>query len=553
MRQSRFGVPLKVTPQSARSTLVFEPTGGVNKTQPTSDLPLGVSPDSENWITRNGYLEKRGTLASRSTQSFSPVAPILGGMEAVDVTGNSYPFASYATRPVWYSAGSWSRASYVSSYGISAPPSVSSGTYWDMCQVYYDQRDENIVVMASQSHQTLFCWQSGTTVFSLLTGAPAARAVAAFDSFLLAGNVLEGSNNFVQRIIWTDRGSVSSWTGGLSGFQDCIDMKGPITRLHPHDNQVVAFSDQEVWYGRRLAFPSTFDFQPLDRTVGCPYPWTLAETRLGLVWLGKDWNVYALAKGEVSARRIGDAIQPMIKVEIDLPERATACYNRQTDQYELWYPIAGGNGRPQRGMFLDLGSGAWMPQKLDTNHDVTRVWGGTLGTGSSATLWSTWSAAQLSWNQVQGSWQQQFGVTNTGPLAVYAGNSNGTLLIFSASGTSDGNGDSEGPNPGSFTTMRAYWRSGGLVGGEPDRLKRIVEARLDYQADSASSLSVRVSADQGATWEGGEALALGTTSTLSQQDAYVDVNSRYPMVELSSDVGRPRISRVWAMMRLEGR
>ena len=128
MRYSLFGIPLRVTPQSQRSTLVFEPTGGVNTTQPVSDLPPGVSPDSENFITRQGFLVKRGTLASRSTQSFSPVAPILGGMEAVDVTGNSYPFASYATRPVWYSAGSWSRASYVSSFGISAPPSVSSGS-----------------------------------------------------------------------------------------------------------------------------------------------------------------------------------------------------------------------------------------------------------------------------------------------------------------------------------------------------------------------------------------------------------------------------------------
>jgi hypothetical protein len=77
--------------------------------------------------------------------------------------------------------------------------------------------------------------------------------------------------------------------------------------------------------------------------------------------------------------------------------------------------------------------------------------------------------------------------------------------------------------------------------------------RLDFQADSASSLSVQVSGDQGATFEGGEALALGTTSTLSQQDAYVDISSRYPVVRLSSSVGRPRISRVWASMRLEGR
>lgn len=543
MRQTRFGITPQVGITSKRTTVVMDPVGGVNYTQPPSDLPLGQASLSENWITRFGYLEKRGMLASRSTQSVNPGTPILGGLEVTDVAGNAYPWASYATRPVWYSVGSWSVASYVSAWGVDAVPSNSSGTYWDACQVYYAKRDENIVVFAADSYQTLYCQQSGTTVFSTLTEAPMAKRVTSFDNFLIAANISQDSV-FVQRVQWSDRGSADSWgfvAGSLAGFADLLDMKGAITRVVPHDNVVLVFSDQEVWAGRRQDFPNTFDFQPLDRTVGAPYPWTVAEGRLGIFWLGKDWNVYLLPKGEVQARRIGDAVQPMIQREIDLPERATACYNRYTDQYECWYPVQGGNGRPQKAVFFDCQTGAWSPQVVDPSLDVTRVWQGTLGTGSASTTWSG-ASGLLTWGSVTGSWAGQFGVTNTGPLAVYAGTSGGTLYTFSGSATSDAG-----------ITVGARWRSGALHGGEPERSKTLQKVLVDYVADSASSLSVNASANQGATFEAGEAVSLGNTSSLSQADAFMYLNSRYPVIELSSQAGRPKIARVWAEMRIEGR
>lgn len=542
MRYTRFGIPLRVTPLSSTSILLAEPVGGINLTQPASDLPPGQAADSVNWVTKQGFLEKRGMLQSRSTQSVVIPAPILGGFEGVQVSGAAIPFASTATRPVWYSAGSWSYSSYVSAYGTNVPPSASSASYWDLTQIYSPTVDENVVVMANQSWQTLFVQQLGTNVFSTLTGAPQARCVAAFDSFLVAMNVLEGTANYVQRVQWSDRGSYSSWTGGLSGFVDLLDMQGQGTRLVPQDSLLLAFSDREVWGGRRVDYPFILDFQPLDRSVGAPYPWTVALTRAGTMWLGRDWNVYLLPMGEAKARKVGDAIQRRIAGEIDLPERATAAYNPETDHYELWYPVIGGNGRCQRGAFFDLRSGAWSPQALDASLDVSKVWQGTLGATSASTTWSSASAAGLTWAAATGSWQGQFGATNAGPPATYAGSSGGTLFTFDTSATSDAG-----------VVVEARWRSGGLGGEEPGRTKTVTEIRVDYEAQSASSLTVRVSPDQGASFVAGQRLHLPTASTESQVVSHQFVNARYPVVEICSETGRPKVARLWVHTRRQGR
>lgn len=548
-RQSRFGQPMRITPGSSRRTeLLIDLTKGLVLTDSPTDLPLGASPDGENFIIRYSSLQKRQTLAARSSQTINPGTPILGGLEVVDVTGNAYPFASYTTRPTFYSAGSWSSpCSYVSAAGINDIPTMSTTSYWDIVQIYYDTQDENCAIMAAQSYQSLYIWKSGATVFSTLSNAPQARFVTGFDSFLLAANIRQGTSDFVQRVAWSDRGSIATWlsnapTGSLAGYADLLDMQGQITRIVGHDNRVVVTSDREVWAGRRVDFPQSFDFQPLDRTVGCPFSWTLAVTRLGLIWLGKDFNVYLLEKGAAQAIPIGNAIQPELQRYIDAPDRAQATYNRLTDQYELYYPIVGGNGTPQRALYCDLKSGAWMRQSFPTGYGISKVWNGTLGTGSAGSTWAQMQTAGLTWAQVTGSWGAYNAITNNGPLAVYAGLSSGSLCYFDSAGTTD---------LGAVVTSR--WESGAFGGIDPTRSKTLQSVRVDYQADSSSSLSVRVSPDQGASFQQGVSLDLPTSSTESQVRAHTYVNSRYPVVELSTEVGRPVLMRMWVRMQDQGR
>ena len=42
--------------------------------------------------------------------------------------------------------------------------------------------------------------------------------------------------------------------------------------------------------------PFVFNFDPVDRSVGCPYPWTAATTPAGIFFLASDFNVYLVSK-----------------------------------------------------------------------------------------------------------------------------------------------------------------------------------------------------------------------------------------------------------------
>src|SRR3990167_5271756 len=205
-----YGSPLRIANRSLTSILIIEPTLGIDASQPSVDVPLGSTPSCDNYIMREGALEPRPMLSLRQTNPQPMGAiPILGGAEIISVTGDRYPLVSGTTRWAWYSNTSWSVLSYVAAYGVDDPPAGTDTNYWDFTQIYQVDRDENIAVGASGSYQSLYCWQSNTTVFSTLTGAPRATTVAAFDNFLLAANIRSVNSDYVQRIQWSDRGSAS--------------------------------------------------------------------------------------------------------------------------------------------------------------------------------------------------------------------------------------------------------------------------------------------------------------------------------------------------------
>ena len=538
----RWGFPVRLTPQSLTSTIIVEPTLGLEVSQPSVDAPLGSTPSSDNYIMREGGLEPRPMLSLRQT-SPQPMGniPILGGLEAVDVTGVRSPVISGTTRWGWYSNGSWSVLSYVSAFGIDNPPAGTNTDYWDMTQIYSDLRDENFVVGGNGSYQTLYCHQSNTTIFSSLTGAPRARYLTPFDNYLLAFNIREGTSDFVQRVRWNDRGSISSWTGGLSGFEDLLDLRGQGTRILPLENRIILFSDAEVWQGFPVDFPFVFRFQPLDRSLGCPYSWTAATTPLGIMFLGKDYQVYLLSKSGGPAQPIGQRLHREIRTTIDQPQRSFAVYDNTFGQYQLYYPIKGGSGRPQRAVYLDIAGGSWAPQSFDRisgNLSPTRGFEAQLS--SSATTWGGLQAAGIRWADLTMSWAELAGASEE--RAVFLGSSNGTMYYLNSNATSD-NG----------TPVESRWRSSALQGFEPERQKTVTQWRVDYQADSSSSLTVRFSQNQGASFDLGTRINLPVASGLSQSRVDPYVSARYPMFEITSEAQRYRAFRFYVEMRRGGR
>ena len=544
MRQTRFGAPLPPRGGSKHSTFIVDPGGGWHLDQPPTDLPPNFTPDAQNYIIRDGALEPRKRLTPRSDDTTGITTPIVTGLEVVDVLGNTYPWCSHQTQPVWYSVGSWSQLSYVSAFGTNDPIANSTASFMAATQMYGQPlQDENLVIFASPSYQSLYCWQSNTTVFSTLTGAPRAKCVAVFDSYLVAANIREGSNDFVQRVQWAHRASVSSWTGSntLNGFLDLLDAKGQITRLLPQEDRLLAFTDKEIWELRSTGLPFIFTYQAVDRSVGCPFPATVTDTPRGVLFMGPDYNLYALPKGGGTAEAVGGAVHKDLRTTINNPQRAWGGYNRDTDQAEMYYPVQGGTGYPDRAVYFDLKTGAWMPQRFDAI-PLTYGWPGSLGTGSKATTWADLAAAGIKWSGMNLTWAQLNGTTGAGPLAMYAGGSGGQKLYFSASATSE-----------SGQTVTRRWRSPALAGDEPTRMKTLTQVLVDYKADSASSLSIRCSSDQGRTFDQGVEVLLPASSVESQARFDVYAPSRYPMFEVLSEKGDPSLYRFHATYRQQGR
>ena len=79
VRRSQYGVPMQVNPAASdRSVLMVQPTLGLVLTQALSNLPLGATPASRNFVNGLSGLEKRQTLNTRSVQDSNSRVPILG-------------------------------------------------------------------------------------------------------------------------------------------------------------------------------------------------------------------------------------------------------------------------------------------------------------------------------------------------------------------------------------------------------------------------------------------------------------------------------------------
>ncbi len=541
-----YGVPLNIPNRSLTSVLLIEPTLGLDSSQPSVDAPLGSTPQSENFIMREGALEMRPVLQLRNNNPQPLAVPVTGGWEFQDTVNNRFPVVSGTTTLAWFSTGSWSQMSYVSAAGINDAPTGSANSYWDATQIYYALRDQNIAVLANGSYQSLYCWESGTTIFSTLTGAPRAKFVTAYDNYLLAFNV-SGGSDYVQRVQWNDRGSASSWTGGLSGFEDLLAMRGQGTRIVAQDNRVILFSDAEIWQGYPSNFPFVFRFEPLDRSVGCPYSWTISDTPKGLIFLARNLQTYLLPKGGGVAVPIGQRLYRTIRNNIDAPERAWSVYDHSTDQFQLYHPIMGGSGYPQRAVHLNLTEGSWAQQSYDPvggGLSLTRGFTVTgLAQSSRATSWDSAGAAGFTWDNANRNWASFDTQTVTADRRdLYIGSSAGTVFLLDSNATTD-NGS---PVP-------CRWRSTALWGEIPGRSKTVTELRADYQGDSASSMTVRFSQNQGASFDAGVGLSLPPNSAISQVVAYPYVNARFPLFQIESEGQRYRAFRFYLTARLGGR
>lgn len=549
---------------------MVEPTLGFEVSKSPLNIPQGATPNCDNFIMRDGRLEPRSVLSRLGdTASLASVGILTGGAPANNIADQRYLVVAGLCGNGGLNTNSWAYLgpgattwTRIALAGGTFAPAPSD--YWDMAQIYSDIDSENMVVGAVTSQSsTLFKWVVGSSNATAIASSPGAKFVAAFNDYFLAANLIDGGIVSPQRVRWSDRGSASSWTGGVSGFQDLLGARGAITRILPLERRVIVFFEDEIWEGTPVDFPFTFNFVPLDSTIGCPYSWTAAVTPVGIVFMARNFQLYLLPKEGGTAKPIGDPIHRKLRDTIIQPTKAFGAYDGVNNHYQFYYSSGGSANFANRSAFLHLDTGAWAPQSFDTNNLVlTRAFTAPLSL-SHVSTWNDFTTFQpsVTWNQITESWNDMMRIGNERQTVIAL--SATTVLQYSSTMTQDSQESSGGSTNGS--PRYAFWEGkpagadkptayGSFIPAYAFEQNVITRVDVEYVSPSASSLTVRTSADQGATYNTGIGVSLLTASNVSQMPAYVYQPARYPMfrVETSGQTGI-ELHRFHVVLRTGGR
>ena len=519
-RQHAFGFPVRL-PRSAYTQVRFAPVAGYSDTPDLQTNPASITSGMNVWIRQNRLLP-RPRLARIGTTVLgdSPT----GAFGYFDINGTEYPMLTSKRTVMFLNGADWQALTYVASGTTNYPPAGGANDPWNATSIYLPRLDANIAVMAN-GVDPLFAWggPSNGTAFSTLTQAPIAVDVAVLKDHLVAWNIREpsSSSQLVTRVAWDVRGDPEDWSSinEFAGAEDLLDMRGIGTRVFTQGDELLLATDKEIWRGRHVGPPFVFQFTPFARSQGIPYGRAALQTLDGLFWLGDDFMIYRLAPfGYAQIESIGSAIQRTLHDTLLEPSKAFFGYHPDARQLSLYYSVTAG-AAPVRAFTLNTATGTWTPQRYTQGLSVG--FSSPVATSSSATTWGalvgTYAAQTLTYNQL-------LGLGGAGaPANEAVVSSTGTPYSFTHSASSD---------DGQTVTHDATL--GALFASMPERRKYLDQARWDVRADSASSLSVAVSADLGATFTE-QRLAISAQSATTQLKTNWGLDGVYHMIRLRTD------------------
>src|SRR3990167_4515165 len=415
-----------------------------------------------------------------------------------------------------------SQASLISANGNSTLPSLRTMSNWFGANVYSAPRDVTMLVLSGNTGGRLFCFDGTATYnppllpithFSPLTGGPSAYDIVTFDNRLVAWNC----SSIGQRAQWCVAGDPEDWTGIGSGSEDLVDMQGAGTRIFVSNDELILASNAEIWRGRAIGEPYTFQFVPLERRLGMPFPRAALNTPLGIFWLGDQNMIYRLAGGQITP--FGQPWQTYLQANNPAPDVAFFTFNNQLNHLRMYYSTTS-TSYPTRSITFDF----------TTNNVYHETWGSVMQGGFSlpGTL-ANWLIAGRT------------PVVLNIPEAVVT--SNGSTARLHPSATSD---------YGSIPTEEAMFAP--LFTSNPEHHKYVQEVRMDARADATSSLSLAWVDDIGGhNSTGTHTFSISASSNFSQYKANFGVPARYPAMRLTSnDGGAWRIARYFVKAKPDG-
>ena len=522
-----YGTPTNLTPPAPKRVVMRSVALGFTTAAEVPQLPPGMSSRMSNFIAQEGGLTPRpGLLLGMNSNSTLSLRVLFGAGWVGDyyTTTNvrrpvalTYPPAIWGVTMNGSGVSSWSTLSQTGPAGLSSNTMSATTSVWDAVVYYHPTTNQNELCFTSYdpTHYRPYSTAPGFDpystgaylLFSTLTNAPAARFVTVFDNRLVFGNTSDWSspfNDYAQRVVWSGRGLPETYSEPQGGAEDLLGAEGSITRLVADSDRLLVFFEREIWYGVKAPFPFDIEFSPLDKTIGTSAPWSVAKAPGGFYFLGSDFNTYFIPTGG-APQAIGAGAGKMVRENIAKSNytQANGVYSEHLGGYLLTFrTVAGG----EQGVLLSTRAPepTWCPMGFD----MPSGWK-ILRTGVT-------SVQSLQHSTAAG--EQRVLFTDYGPqkanvleLTSLATTDNGSRITASYLAVI--------PNPD--PSMRQFVRS----------------LRLDYRADSASSLSVRMTPDFGTTYPVSVDVALPPAPLSAQTVIPVQMGAVYPAVELRHTSG----------------
>jgi hypothetical protein len=508
-RKTKFGFPPSPAAPSTATQRLVPLTQGIRPDLPWTDQPPGSATSAVNFLpTSEGALIPRSRLSSINTIR-PPNGAGLSGMaelhSATFVTAPTIWFSTQTGHGIINSNGSLSLASFVSSFGLGIAGLPTQGKY-QYAPAFSGGLNDNMLLAVGQSslNTVLALYRTsvaGPPVFSYLTGAPKCSAIGAFDSYIVAFNTSGGRT----RAQWCARGEpLSGWTKEGSGFEDLLAMRGSGTAVKgTADGRMILFSEAETWYAYTVKYPQQFDFQPLEKNVGCPFPNTIAEVDEGLLFLGSDLQLRLLPSGGGVSRIVSTPVQSLLRrqeLSATNPQH-WGLYDPYTKLYHLFVDRTVVANAPFTGMVLNTQTGAWAFSDYDP-----------FGAGALPINPACGVAIAL---------DRTVFTLNEG---LFLGNSSGTIYSTNSLLAND-----------SGVTTTATWRSTPLASELPANYKQVTQVDCDYRATSNATVTLKISQDGGSSYGyTAPPLSLRSAPVTGRATSQPYAGSAYPMLELSS-------------------
>lgn len=539
MIQKRRFTPPARPPNVKEREVAVSPLGGFHGGIAAQDLPGVYSPEQRNIEVREeGFVTQRSGLSRYGAFNFGSVA--LGAAEVFDAAGNLGAVVSSKASPAYLhpTNQAWSGLSYMPGTVASWSTGDLSGTsqqYFEFETIFSPDLERNITVFSNGTDMVKF-FEFGTSAATFsdftwidsISSTKAAADIASVNDRLVFFNMTgSAGTNWPTRVMWSARGNPLDYTiSGGAGAEDLKDMRGSGQAVVRFRDFLLLFTELEIWRATPTLDDYAFRFDRVVDGVGTPYPRTIAVTPNGVIFLGRDREVYVTDGSTLAALGPvnGDGpsrIQKKLLDEASGLQRAWGLYNQTQHRYELYYPGADSpNGFPSRALFFDFRTKTWWPQRY--THGLSC---GVDAVDTAGNI--TWDDLKDSWNAYTRTWDSFNVVTGNRRVNVFASDAS-TYRQRSDQTTDDS------------TAIDVRWRSRGFKTGT--RKVHLKDVWIDYETDSSSSASLYVgSSRSGSVFTSERALNLSTAN--DPLFAPVWTTDQHPAFEIRwNDGGQPRIA-----------